>query len=178
MSEHFVGKYEIELKFRVADIAVLRQRVIAFGGQEFVAENQEHDTYFECATSLEQQNISMLVRDMSPSGIKLWIVKGPGSDRCEAVNITSVEKTISMLNTLGYRRAFTLEKLRSIYFIEQFHITLDRVSGIGEFAEIAIMTNDQAQLATLRIQCQDLAERLGLAACDNETRSYRQLLGH
>ncbi|MCW8331841.1 class IV adenylate cyclase [Photobacterium sp. SDRW27] len=179
MTEHFVGKYEVEYKFRVKAHDLLLQRLISLGASEFVVNNREQDTYYEMADhALAQQKISMSVRSMEPSGIKLWIVKGPGDDRCEAVNVESVEKTDSMLRTLGYRAAFEIAKQRSIYFYQQFHITLDSVSELGCFAEIAVMTNDVDQLETLRHQCLELGVKLGLNGVDIEPRSYRQLLGH
>ena len=179
MAEHFVGKYEAEYKFRVETHESLRQSLIALGAREFVGNNREQDTYFEREGDiLAEQKISMSVRSMKPSGIKLWIVKGPGEDRCEAVNIESVEKTCSMLETLGYRVAFKLEKIRSIYFLEQFHITLDVVSGLGCFAEIAVMTDELGQLDSLKAQCLELGSRLGLDRADIEPKSYRQLLGY
>lgn len=179
MTEHFVGKYEVEFKFRVETHEALLKSLLSQGAEEFVSNNREQDTYFERENGiLAGQSLSMSVRSMDPSGIKLWIVKGPGSDRCEAVKIESVEKTCSMLETLGYHRAFTLEKTRSIYFLGQFHITLDVVAGLGCFAEIAVMTDEQEQLDELKSECLQLASRLGLESTGLEPRSYRQLLGH
>lgn len=179
MAEHFIGKYEVEYKYRVKTHVALRQCLLSLGAQEFVANNREQDTYFEREDdALAEQKISMSVRSMEPSGIKLWIVKGPGDDRCEAVKIESVEKTHSMLQTLGYRPAFTLEKVRSIYFLEQFHVTLDVVSELGCFVEIAVMTDDQSQLKVLKDQCLELGCKIGLDSADIEPRSYRQLLGY
>jgi len=179
MTEHFIGKYEVEYKYRIKTHDILLQRLISLGASEFVVNNREQDTYFEIAgNTLAQQQISMSVRSMEPSGIKLWIVKGPGDERCEAVKIESVEKTHSMLRTLGYQAAFKIEKQRSIYFYEQFHITLDVVSGLGCFAEIAVMTDDVGQLDELKSLCLELGVKLGLNTTDIEPKSYRQLLGH
>lgn len=179
MTEHFIGKYEVEYKYRVEAHEGLLQRLLMLGASEFVVKNREQDTYFDMAGNmLAQQNISMSVRSMEPSGIKLWIVKGPGDDRCEAVKVESVEKTHSMLRTLGYQVGFKIEKTRSIYFLEQFHITLDEVRGLGYFVEIAVMTDDQNQLDALRAGCLELGCKLGLGSADIEPGSYRQLLGY
>ena len=82
-----------------------------------------------------------------------------------------------MLSTLGYQPAFTVEKRRSIYFVGKFHVTVDNLARLGDFAEIAIMTDDATALNNLKAECQDLADRLGLLAEQQESRSYRQLLG-
>lgn len=179
METHFAGRYEVEVKFRMASPAALLQKLIGSNAECFVNGNYEHDTYFEMENNrLDQRRISMVLRQMRPSGINLWIIKGPGIDRCEAVRLESYEKAQSMLQTLGYLTAFEIIKTRSIYFLEQFHITVDNISGLGDFAEISVMTDDPKQLATLRTLCLNCAENLGLPLDDIESRSYRQLLGH
>ncbi|AHM73091.1 class IV adenylate cyclase [Yersinia hibernica] len=179
MSEHFVGKYEVELKFRVPQMTQLRKQLVIHKATTFTADNHEKDIYLEANSGdLAAQRISMVLREMNPSGIRLWIVKGPGSERCEATNIEDIGKVQSMLSTLGYQPAFTLEKQRSIYFVGKFHVTVDSLVGLGDFAEIAIMTDDVTALDNLKVECRDLADRLGLLAEQQETRSYRQLLGY
>lgn len=178
MVEHFTGKYEVELKFRIQDIVVFRSTLFSHHPEAFVFENKEHDIYYDDAQQrLQQQNISMLLRSMEPSGIKLLIVKGPGAGRCEAVNVESFEKTDSMLKTLGYRSLYEINKVRSIYFMDIFHITLDYIEPLGHFVEISVMTDDEAQLKALRDLCVECALRLGLSLDNIENHSYRQLLG-
>jgi adenylate cyclase class 2 len=118
---------------------------------------------------------SQIIRTKSPSGIRLWIVKGPGPDRCEAVNITDADKAISMVRTLGYQQVLTIDKRRSIYFLGPFHLTLDSLAGIGDFAELAIMTDDEERLPAFRQQLLALADQLGLSPDAQEPRSYRPL---
>ncbi|MCG8710517.1 class IV adenylate cyclase [Brenneria sp. 4F2] len=178
MVEHFIGKYEVELKFRIQDIAIFRDTLFSHHPEAFIFENKEHDVYYDIANDgLKKQDISMVLRRMEPSGIKLWIVKGPGADRCEAVNIESFEKTDSMLQTLGYKPIYEVAKTRSVYFHDIFHITLDYIESLGHFVEISIMTNDETQLNPLREKCVECALRLGLSMDNIENHSYRQLLG-
>lgn len=178
MSEHFVGKYEVELKFHVSNITQLHKQLVIHKAAAFTVDNHEKDIYLEANSGdLAAKRISMVLREMNPSGIRLWIVKGPGSERCEATNIEDIGKVQSMLSTLGYQPAFILEKQRSIYFVGKFHVTVDSLVGLGNFAEIAIMTDDATALDNLKVECRDLADRLGLLAEQQESRSYRQLLG-
>jgi adenylate cyclase class 2 len=66
-------------------------------------DNLESDNYFDTPEQqLLAQNKSLCIREMQPSGIKLWIVKGPEIDCCEATNINDAPKAMSMLETLGY----------------------------------------------------------------------------
>ncbi|WP_145553454.1 class IV adenylate cyclase [Yersinia bercovieri] len=178
MSEHFVGKYEVELKFHISNIGQLHEQLKIYQATPFTLNNHEKDIYLEAnGGDLAVNQISMVLREMNPSGIRLWIVKGPGTERCEASNIEDIDKVKSMLGTLGYQPAFTLEKQRSIYFIGRFHVTLDNLVGLGDFAEIAIMTDDAAALNSLETECRHLADKLGLLPEQQEHRSYRQLLG-
>lgn len=80
-----------------------------------------------------------------------------------------------MVRTLGYQPVLTIDKRRSIYFLGAFHVTVDHLAGVGDFAELAIMTDDETALPAYRAQLLALASRLGLAPEMRETRSYRTL---
>lgn len=141
--EHFKGKYEVELKYRVSCKDAFLRVLNTIEHQVMLENNSETDWYFDTAElSLKQQNKTVSIREMEPSGIKLWIVKGPEADRCEATDITKSDSAKSMLENMGYQVRLITRKVRSIYFVNQFHITLDHLAGIGDFAEFAIMTDD------------------------------------
>lgn len=97
-SEHFAGKYEAELKFHLSDPAGFLERITLAGAEPFHLNNREIDCYYDRPTSehsdstLKKSGISMCIREMQPSGIKLWIVKGPDASECEAINIDDCEK--------------------------------------------------------------------------------------
>ena len=82
---------------------------------------------------------------------------------------------MSMLKTMGYEIILTMNKVRSIYFIGQYHVTLDYLKGIGHFAEFAIMTDEESMLANYRVELEKLSCQFGLSEADLEHRSYRQL---
>ncbi len=179
MTDHFKGKYEAELKFRISDPAPIRARLEALHAEPFLLDNHEVDHYFESpSATLGNQHVSMCLREMQPSGIRLWIVKGPGPSQCEAVNISDCDKAAVMLETLGFHPYFRMEKTRSIYFCRQFHVTLDHLPSLGHFAEVAVMTDDADQLRLLYQQLAQFARELGLREQNQEKRSYRQLLGY
>ncbi|SUI81207.1 class IV adenylate cyclase [Shewanella morhuae] len=176
INAHFSGKFEVELKYRLLDrdafFAVLQTR----NPEVMLEDNLEHDCYFDLAShSLISEHKSLCIREMQPSGIMLWIVKGPEKDRCEAVNITDATKAKSMLHTLGYECVLEIKKRRSIYFLGKFHLTLDNLDGLGDFAELAIMTDDEALMPEFEAQLVQLATELGLCEAQRELLSYRQL---
>ena len=176
INAHFNGQFEAELKYRLLDrhafFAALQMR----NPEVMLEDNLEHDCYFDLPSqSLKVEHKSLCIREMQPSGIMLWIVKGPEKDRCEAVNITEVTKAKSMLHTLGYECVLEIKKRRSIYFLGEFHLTIDHLEGLGDFAELAIMTNDETLLPKYEAQLQQLAADLGLSETQREWLSYRQL---
>lgn len=175
--EHFKGRFEVELKFRLTSKSEFISTLSDMPHEVMLQDNIESDVYFDTPDGLLQsQNKSLCIREMQPSGIKLWIVKGPEADRCEATDIADAEKACSMLQILGYQVALKSKKMRSIYFIDKFHITVDTLEGIGDFAEFAIMTDDESKLAQYRAELEELAARFGLVQSDLESKSYKEMI--
>ncbi|ATL99805.1 class IV adenylate cyclase [Aeromonas sp. MR19] len=173
-SQHFQGRFEVEFKYRLSDVDAFTTALAALNPEVMLEDNQEQDSYFDTPEhSLAAEGKSLVLRTMQPSGIQLWIVKGPEADRCEAVNITDADKAASMLRTLGYRQVLAISKRRSIYFVGPFHVTRDHLEGIGDFAELAIMTDDEDRLEEYRTELEHLAIKLGLK--QREYRSYKKL---
>ena len=111
-SEHFKGKYEVELKYRVRTKTDFLQVLSSLSHEVMLLDNTETDWYFDTPEhSLAAQNKSVSIREMEPSGIKLWIVKGPEADRCEATNITDAKAAKSMLATMGYEPYLVMKKV-------------------------------------------------------------------
>lgn len=176
MSEHFVGKFEAEIKFKLPDPQAFLQKIINDKAQIFTADNTETDYFFDNQnTLLADKNISMSVREMTPSGIKLWIVKGPSAAECKAINIDDCQHVKNMLQTLGYQCNLTLTKTRSIYFLNDVHITIDNLADFGWFAEFAIMTDDIMRLDEFNQRLMALAIHYGFTEELIEKRSYKQL---
>ncbi|WP_421293263.1 class IV adenylate cyclase [Aeromonas veronii] len=173
---HFQGRFEVEFKYQLTDRPAFLKALLALNPEIMLDDNLERDRYFDTPDdALAQAGKSLAIRTMQPSGIQLWIVKGPESDRCEAVNINDADKAVSMLLTMNYRQILVITKRRSIYFIGPFHVTLDHLAEIGDFAELAIMTDDEARLPEFRQQLLALADQLGLSPDAQEPRSYRTL---
>ena len=175
-AEHFQGQYEVELKYRLESKSGFLEVLGNIPHEIMLEDNLESDWYFDTPDrSLQTQNKSVCIRSMEPSGIKLWIVKGPEADRCEATNITDASNAKSMLEIMGYEVSLKACKTRSIYFIGKFHITVDSLEGIGDFAEFAIMTDDESMLATYKSELEALANQFGLTESALQTKSYKQM---
>ena len=175
-SSHFQGKYEVELKYRLPSKPAFLHTLRQMRHEVMLEDNIECDWYVDSPDrSLDAEHKSVCIRTMEPSGIKLWIVKGPEPDRCEATNISDAKQALSMLKTMGLDVVLTAKKTRSIYFVGAFHITVDSLEGIGDFAEFAIMTDDETALSRYRCELEALAKQFGLSASVLQTQSYRQM---
>ena len=63
MSEHFVGKYEVELKFHVSNISHLHEQLAIQKATPFAINNYEKDIYLEANSGyLAAKKISMVLR--------------------------------------------------------------------------------------------------------------------
>ncbi|MGS0694466.1 class IV adenylate cyclase [Shewanella sp. 0m-4] len=174
--EHFKGQFEVELKYRLGCKSAFLDILSSIEHEVMFEDNIESDCYFDTNDQqLLSEKKSVCIRECEPSGIKLWIVKGPQADRCEATNITDTNSAKSMLKTMGYEVCLEMQKQRSIYFIDKLHITVDHLAGIGDFAEFAIMTDDEAMLDVYRAELVSLAAQFGLTEKQLEHRSYRNL---
>lgn len=177
MSEHFDGTFEAEFKYRLHSKHEFLTALMCLNPEIRLEDNHETDWFYDQANNaLAQQGKTVSIREMKPSGIKLWIVKGPEADRCEAVNITDVNRARSMLESMGLVHTTTLSKTRSMYFINEFHVTLDYLDGLGHFAEFAIMTHDEHKLEHYKVKLKALAHQCHLTDSDLEHRSYKQMM--
>ncbi|WP_165231773.1 class IV adenylate cyclase [Aquisphaera insulae] len=182
--------YEVEVKYRGVDHEALRQRITSLGATPEGTETQE-DTYFnhpdrDFAGTGEAFRVRRLVekdenrvtykgaRHDGPTKTReeIEIVLGPGSDE--------MDKTLRMLDRLGFRRVATIRKSRRSFHLEHqgrpIEIVLDRAEGLGDFAEVEAIAASPADLPAAQQAVLSLAGELGLT--DVEPRSYlRMALG-
>jgi adenylate cyclase class 2 len=175
--DHFTGRFEVERKYRVDSLEPLRSEILSTGAVPFTLGNVETDIFLDQPDGrLASNDQQQVVRVMQPSGRVLWICKGPGPDRCVAMDLDGSEKVLEMLSVLGFVETGRLAKQRDIYFAGDFHITLDRLEGLGCFVEIAVMTDDAESLPFWATRIGEFADRLGLDAAQAEERSYRAMM--
>lgn len=175
--DHFAGRFEVERKYAVPDLAAITARLQAEGAVAFTLGNRETDIFLDWPDGrLAALGKQQVVRSMQPSGRVLWFVKGPQPDECIATDLEDFGKGLAMLAALGCVETGRLTKERDIFFLGDFHLTLDRVPGLGEFVELAVMTDDEESLPGWAEKIEALAARFGLAGDALQTRSYRAML--
>ena len=73
---HFVGRFEVERKFRVPDIEAVWQKLREQNAVAFTLGNAEVDIFLDLPDGrLENNNQFHTLRHMQPSGRVLWISK-------------------------------------------------------------------------------------------------------
>ncbi|MEQ8479932.1 MAG: class IV adenylate cyclase [Hoeflea sp.] len=175
--DHFKGRYEVERKYRVETLEQIRADLASKGAVAFALGNQETDIFLDMPDRrLAGAGQQQVLRIMRPSGRVLWICKGPGADRCVAMDLDDPDKALEMLAALGFGEAGRLTKARDIYFLGDFHVTLDNLEGLGSFVEVAVMTDDAEKLANWTERVEAFALELGLETTSLENRSYRAIM--
>lgn len=175
--DHFKGGFEVERRFQVDDFAGIRDRLGQNDAAASMIGNSETDFFFDLPDGrLAQNNRFQALRHMKPPDRVIWISKGPGKDQCLATEFAEFDNSVTLLNAIGFVETAQISKKNDIYFLDEFHVKLDDVDGLGKFVELAIATDDENQLPMLRARTERMVERLGLQNLAEETSSYRELL--
>ncbi|MGJ8528540.1 class IV adenylate cyclase [Maritalea sp.] len=175
--EHFIGRFEVEQKFKCDDLQVIGQRLKALGSQPFMQGGSETDIYLDLPdNSLSSNNQALVVREMVPSNRVLIISKGPGVDECRSVETKGFVEVCQMFFGLGYQQTRCIKKARDVHFLGKCHVTLDKLDGFGAFVEVAIMVEEEHQLLEAKRLVDEAVQLLGLSLTNLETRSYAQII--
>ena len=175
--DHFSGRFEVERKYAVADPERIRAHLESRGAVPFTLANSETDIFLDWPDGrLAAAGKQQVVRSMQPSNRVLWFIKGPQADECIATDMEDFDKALAMLASLGCVEIDRVEKHRDIWFLGDFHVTLDNVPGLGDFVELAVMTDDETSLSGWAAKIEALGAELGLTPDALQTRSYRAML--
>ena len=135
---------EVEVKAHITDFNPIKDRLSQIGARKVKSEHQE-DFYFNAphrdfAQTDEALRVRKITRNhqteivLTYKGAK---IDGASKTRKEIeVNVEDRENTALILENLGFRAVRTIEKDRTIYNVNEFIISLDKVYGLGNFVEI------------------------------------------
>lgn len=175
---------EVEQKFPVASLGVIRQRLVEWGAQ-FHEPVDQADTYFSHPVrNFAQTDEALRLRRVGDTNCLTY--KGPKLD-AETKTRRELELTLplgpaafeqwaELLMALGFGVVATVRKRRESASLDwkgmRVEIALDTVAGVGPFAELEIATDDAKQAAA-KLCLASLAKELGLA--ESERRSYLEM---
>jgi adenylate cyclase class 2 len=176
---------EIEQKFRVANRAELRAKLIV-SGASFEPVVEQSDTYF-AHPAREFAATGEAFRIRSSGDANFVTYKGPKQQHAVktrreielpvAEGSESAAAWAELLTLLGFLAVETVRKQREECHVDrqgrEVTIALDSVEGLGEFCEIELCV-EESETAAAQELIQTLAAELGLS--DIEPRSYLSLV--
>jgi adenylate cyclase class 2 len=174
--------FEVEVKYRTDGHAALAARIVALGGEAEAAFEQEDAYLAHPARDFRQTNEALRLRRVGDSNAITY--KGPrhaGPTKTrEEIEIAFAEgpaawdQMLRLFENLGFRRVALVRKTRRPYRVvhhdQPLEVVLDRIEGLGEFAEVEAIAPSAADLPAAQAAVLDLAGALGLT--EVEPRSY------
>ncbi len=160
---------EREQKYRIADVRVIRQRLLRLGATAH-ASGFERNEIFDCGDRLRNAGRKLRLRRHG-NHVAMLTLKGPRlggahKARMEVETPVDYEAAKRILELLDFRVNETYSKLREEYRLDGCQVCLDHIPESGWFVEI----EGTAKKIGL------IAGRLGLRTADRERRSYRKII--
>ena len=169
---------EIEIKVRVSNIEEIKKRILSIGGKHSETVVEEDLYYNAPHRDFARTDEALRVRKAGEKTILTY--KGPkntlmGSKIREESNVLLDDAEIfdSILKNLGFRPVANVRKLREYYTYQDYSIALDNVDHLGEYVEIELVTENNAENAAKKVD--ELAEKLGVIG-ERISISYLELL--
>jgi adenylate cyclase, class 2 len=169
---------EIELKVKVPSLDPVREQLVRKKAR-FKGKVHEHDIYYNAPhRDFGRSDEAVRVRYTDDHAVVTY--KGPkikkfGLKAREELNfaVESGETFETMLGRLGFTRTLEVNKWRETYTLGNASVSLDTVDSLGTFAEIEVITENEADNPTDRIQ--KIAKELGVKG-EPILESYLELL--
>ncbi|MDS0281435.1 class IV adenylate cyclase [Haloarcula onubensis] len=174
--------YEVEVKV-AADLDAVAQRLDELGATQ-TGDVVQVDTYYDAPhRDFAETDEALRVRRETREGdtevritYKGPLVEAASKTREEAETaVADGETAHSIFENLGFSPAATVEKERRFYRYEGYTVTLDDVSGVGEFVEVETET-DEDGVEAAREGAFEVLQELGLDPEDQTRTSYLGLL--
>lgn len=178
-------KIEVELKFPIVDLSVLRQKLTDLGADWFDTRNEADTYYAHPCRDFARTDEALRIRRIETQSRMTY--KGPRLDAATKSRrevelplgdtVQAAADWASLLEALGFRPVATVrkhrEKARVPWQGHEVEASLDRVASVGTFVELELMAEDD-EFDSARATVSALAAHLGLSA--SERRSYLELL--
>lgn len=174
--------YEVELKVRAAHDRV--REALEAAGADRIGRVEQTDTYFDAPhRDFEARDEALRIRAERTDGETQAFLtyKGPRIEEASKTRrevettVGSAEAGGDVFAALGFEPAATVEKTRDRYRLGGFTVSLDSVSGLGEFVEIEAEAREAAVEET-RTRAESVLVDLGLDPSGGIRTSYLGLL--
>jgi len=170
---------EVEVKVRASHDEV--EESLDALSAEHVTEKIQEDTYF-AAPHRDFARTDEALRVRREDGEAFVTYKGPKLDKEtktreeHETHVGSGEKARAVFVSLGFEEFGKVRKHRRVYELDGATVTLDDVDGLGEFVEIELEAEGDAETDEARARILEILERLGLDPDASVRDSYLELL--
>lgn len=163
----------IEIKARIANLAVVRERVAALANEGPIGIAQE-DTFFNCSAG------RLKLRAFSSTQGELIFYRRPdqhGPKESYYVRTSTAEpEVLRQILALAYGETGRVRKQRTLFLVGRTRVHLDEVENLGSFLELEVVLREgEAAEAGVR-EAEDLMSRLGIKASQLIDHAYIDLL--
>ncbi|MDZ7687308.1 MAG: class IV adenylate cyclase [Halobacteriales archaeon] len=170
---------EVEVKVRASHDEV--EESLDALGAERVTQKTQNDTYFTAPhRDFAQTDEALRVR--REDGEAFVTYKGPKLDNEtktreeHETRVGSGEEARAVFESLGFEEFGTVRKHRRVYELDGATVTLDDVEGLGEFVEVELEAEGDAETEEARVRILETLELLGLDPDASVRDSYLELL--
>ena len=188
--------YEVELKFPVADLRALEQRLAVLSVRLYAPIDQVDRYFNHPCRDFARTDEALRLRHDGDGVVITW--KGPRIDAATKTRreielplpsgqpnggdparpaASTITHWTELLEALGFRPVATVSKRRRPARVHwqgvEVDVALDSVAGLGEFLELELQANE-ADVPQARVCLESLARELGCGT--SERRSYLELL--
>ena len=163
----------VEIKARVKGLDKLRS-ILEQKQADFIGTDHQVDSYFQARSG------RLKLREGHIENNLIWYERpdesGPKTSNCMLYRTAGGSPLKGILErALGV--LVVVDKEREIYFMDNVKVHLDRVKGLGTFVEIEAQSEvGNLPEETLRRQCQQLMEAMGIREEDLVGESYSDLI--
>ena len=178
-------KFEVEQKFRVADLVPVKAQLLTLGARREEPIVQVDRYFAHPARDFAQTDEALRIRQVGDRNFITY--KGPKIDRVTktrreielplGAGAEQASQWTSLLEAVGFREVTAVRKTRERMEVswegQTIEVALDQVAFVGCYVELELAA-DAATLDAARSRIQSLATRLGLS--HSERRSYLELL--
>lgn len=161
----------LELKFRCADLEVMRQRAEALGAED-AGTLYQHDVFFPASHG------RLKLRDFGNGQGELIAYRRPDAVEARGSDylLAAAPDPRSLRETLEFALgcAGEVKKRRRLFLWRQTRIHLDEVEGLGSFVELETVMNGQSE-ADARQELEQVVAALALEPADCVATAYVDL---
>jgi adenylate cyclase class 2 len=174
---------EVEVKAHISDFKEIKDKLVEIGAIRQRSEHQEDIYYNAPHKDFAQTDEALRIRKIPrKEGYEIILTyKGAKLDESSKtrqeieVEIDNPQKMGLILENLGFNPVKTIKKDRTIYLVDEYIITLDKVGEVGNFVEIEKDLTEGEDYQLILDKIFELYNKLGIND-GFERRSYLELL--